>query len=75
MKINELISEIAVKKLKFKGSPCTKDCSGHTAGYDWARRKNIKTPNQCPSLPNHPSFSNGCKILGREKALNKPLKR
>ena len=26
-------------ELTFKGSPCTKDCSGHRAGYEWSRRK------------------------------------
>lgn len=26
------ISEV----LKFQGSPCTKDCSGHIAGYKWS---------------------------------------
>lgn len=26
-------------ELYFKGSQCTKDCSGHMAGYEWSRRK------------------------------------
>ena len=26
-------------ELSFKGSPCTKDCSGHRAGYEWSQRK------------------------------------
>lgn len=26
-------------ELSFLGSPCTKDCSGHRAGYDWSARK------------------------------------
>lgn len=26
-------------ELSFKGSPCTKDCSGHRAGYEWSLRK------------------------------------
>lgn len=26
-------------ELTFKGSPCTKDCSGHRAGYEWSLRK------------------------------------
>jgi len=28
-----------LNELTFKGSPCTKDCSGHRAGYEWSRRK------------------------------------
>lgn len=26
-------------ELSFLGSECTKDCSGHRAGYDWYKRK------------------------------------
>ncbi len=26
-------------ELSFLGSECTKDCSGHRAGYDWSRRR------------------------------------
>lgn len=29
----------SLNELTFKGSPCTKDCSGHRAGYEWSRRK------------------------------------
>jgi hypothetical protein len=28
-----------LNELTFKGSPCTKDCSGHRAGYEWSQRK------------------------------------
>jgi hypothetical protein len=28
-----------IDELTFKGSPCTKDCSGHRAGYEWSQRK------------------------------------
>ena len=28
-----------LRELSFLGSPCTKDCSGHRAGYDWYKRK------------------------------------
>jgi len=31
--------EEQLDELTFKGSPCTKDCSGHRAGYEWSRRK------------------------------------
>ena len=26
-------------ELSFLGDPCTKDCSGHRAGYEWYRRR------------------------------------
>lgn len=51
MKLNE-ISE----QLTFFGSPCTKDCSGHRAGYEWQ-----KTHSHVPNAY-HPSFNNGAAI-------------
>lgn len=43
MKINEIgdpskygITRSRDGTLKFKGSVCTKDCSGHKAGYNWS---------------------------------------
>jgi hypothetical protein len=32
-------AEEQIDELTFKGSPCTKDCSGHRAGYEWSQRK------------------------------------
>lgn len=63
MKITEIISEA---DLFFKGDKeyrCTKDCSGHGAGYAWAKRKNVT---KCNSHSN--SFNRGCHKLGAEKA-------
>lgn len=37
--------EEKLDELTFKGSECTKDCSGHKAGYDWSLRKGGKIPN------------------------------
>jgi hypothetical protein len=31
--------EEKLDELSFLGSPCTKDCSGHRAGYEWSARK------------------------------------
>lgn len=28
-----------LNELSFRGSQCTKDCSGHRAGYEWSQRK------------------------------------
>jgi hypothetical protein len=33
------VSEEQLDELSFKGSPCTKDCSGHRAGYEWSQRR------------------------------------
>ena len=42
----------------FKGYPCTKDCSGHAAGYRWSDDRDITDPNLCPYSNN--SFWEGC---------------
>ena len=34
--------EEQLDELDFMGmSPCTKDCSGHRAGYEWSKRKGL----------------------------------
>jgi len=30
-----------LRELQFLGSTCTKDCSGHRAGYNWSKRKGL----------------------------------
>ena len=37
---------------------CTSDCSGHRAGYEWARNRGIAEAYQCSG--NSQSFINGC---------------
>jgi hypothetical protein len=44
-------------ELMFKGSQCTKDCSGHRAGYEWSARKGNRTANSWSQ-----SFNNGAAI-------------
>ena len=46
MRAQEFVRRRARKKtdpqldeLTFRGSQCTKDCSGHRAGYEWSKRK------------------------------------
>jgi hypothetical protein len=41
-------------ELSFLGSECTKDCSGHRAGYDWSKRKGLRQANSWS-----PSFNKG----------------
>lgn len=55
-----LISEI-LNELTFGGSRCTKDCSGHKAGFSWALRKG-KVSNSSKS----PSFDAGTKIAAAQ---------
>ena len=53
--------------LYFKGSRCTKDCSGHLAGYRWADARGINNDNECGNGITHPSFWMGCSIRANEK--------
>jgi hypothetical protein len=46
-----------LQELSFLGSPCTKDCSGHRAGYEWSKRKGLR---QAQSWS--PSFNNGAAL-------------
>jgi len=46
-----------LQELSFLGSPCTKDCSGHRAGYEWSKRKGLR---QAQSWS--PSFNKGAAL-------------
>jgi hypothetical protein len=68
MRAKEFINEMSIARrkktkgstrLQFKGYRCTKDCSGHKAGYYWAKRKGINRMSQCPEDVNN-SFKEGC---------------
>lgn len=48
--------EQQLDELDFLGSPCTKDCSGHRAGYEWYKRKG-RDP-----YSHSPSFNNGATL-------------
>jgi hypothetical protein len=45
-------------ELSFLGSECTKDCSGHRAGYEWSKRKGLRHGNS----PWSPSFNKGAAL-------------
>lgn len=45
-------------ELSFLGSECTKDCSGHRAGYNWSKRKGLRPGNS----PYSPSFNKGAAL-------------
>lgn len=48
----------------FHGDPCTEDCSGHEAGYEWALDKGIDDPDDCGG--NSESFIEGCESAAEE---------
>jgi len=48
-------------ELSFLGSECTKDCSGHRAGYEWYARKQ-RSPNS-----HSPSFNKGAALRAAGK--------
>lgn len=45
-------------ELSFLGSPCTKDCSGHRAGYAWSQGRGGRVANS----PFSPSFNKGSQL-------------
>lgn len=49
----------------FHGYSCTQDCSGHEAGYEWARDKGISDPDECSGNSN--SFAEGCRAFAEEQ--------
>jgi len=64
-KIQELCGAFAatwlnkqLDELSFLGSPCTKDCSGHRAGYNWSQSKGGRVAQS----PFSPSFNKGSQL-------------
>lgn len=47
-----------LNELSFLGSQCTKDCSGHRAGYAWSRARGGRQGNS----PFSPSFNKGAQL-------------
>jgi pyrimidine deaminase RibD-like protein len=65
LKIQELCQAFAdtwlnkqLDELTFLGSQCTKDCSGHRAGYAWSQSKGGRVANS----PWSPSFNKGSQL-------------
>ena len=50
--------EEKLDELQFLGSECTKDCSGHRAGYNWSKRHGNIDGNS----PYSPSFNKGAAL-------------
>jgi hypothetical protein len=54
---NVATKEQNLNELTFRGSECTKDCSGHRAGYDWSQSNGGRVPNSWS-----PSFNKGAAL-------------
>ena len=52
----------------FGGNPCTGDCSGHEAGYNWAEDNGINNPDDCGG--NSDSFIEGCQTYAEEQGAD-----
>lgn len=50
-----------LRELSFLGSECTKDCSGHRAGYNWSKSKGNIQGNS----PYSPSFNKGAALAAQ----------
>ena len=48
--------------LSFLGSPCTKDCSGHRAGYAWSKARGNRN-----AMSHSNSFNNGARLAAQGK--------
>lgn len=59
------LASLPPTRLYFKGDPCTVDCSGHEAGYEWAEEKGIDDPDDCDG--NSDSFIEGCRSYAEEQ--------
>lgn len=55
----------ATGALFFRGMRCSHDCSGHVAGYEWARDLGVTNGDACP-YDNGDSFGSGCRIAADE---------
>jgi hypothetical protein len=72
MRAHEFISEVGLSTGRsFKGSPCKTDCSGHRAGYQWAKEKGLKALG--PAKPGtSKSFLNGANIASTDQDNKEP---
>ena len=57
-RLKPAVAEEQLDELSFLGSQCTKDCSGHRAGYEWSKRKGLRHANS----PYSPSFNKGAAL-------------
>jgi pyrimidine deaminase RibD-like protein len=65
---NTWLSDEQLNELQFMGSECTKDCSGHRAGYAWSQARGGQNANS----PYSPSFNKGSVLATQEISKPKP---
>ena len=58
--IDLFLTEAELDELEFMGSTCTKDCSGHKAGYKWSLDRGGTQPSS-----NSASFNKGAAIAAK----------
>lgn len=58
--------EASPASASFMGYPCTVDCSGHEAGYQWAEDNGVGDPSDCGG--NSSSFIEGCEAYAEEQS-------
>jgi len=62
--VPDRVRDRAASTRTFAGDPCTSDCSGHEAGYNWAEEHDIDDEDACDTAgdtSNSPSFAAGCR--------------
>ena len=64
-----LVTVLPAGAQDFRGYPCTVDCSGHEAGYNWAERTGIDSSFDCRG--NSKSFNEGCEAYVEEQEQNR----
>jgi hypothetical protein len=57
-----LLPTTGARAREFGGHECSDDCSGHAAGYRWAKSKSITDESDCPLRGNATSFYEGCTV-------------
>jgi hypothetical protein len=61
-----ILCGITADAREFGGYKCTKDCSGHKAGYEWAEAQGLTNQSQCWIIlrrnPRRTSFYEGCLV-------------
>lgn len=62
--VTTLLLPVSIAKAQFFDN-CTKDCSGHHAGYEWAMRKGLTDERPCYGAKSN-SFIEGCIQYVRE---------
>ncbi len=54
-----LPAQARAEGMTYKGYACTDDCSGHKAGYEWAKKNGLTDPAECGGKSK--SFVEGCR--------------